>query len=154
MSATSNGPPPKGPRPLEKALGRDDAEWARQHLADDVVGWLTTVAPDGTPQSSVISFLWEGETILFYSQPDTPKLRNIARSPLVSFNLQSDRYGDHLLIIEGTATEDRTIPASDEHPAYRAKYREPLEHWGMGESETARDFSVPIRITPGRVRLA
>lgn len=139
---------------LEAALRRDDAEWAREHLGDDVVGWLTTVAADGTPQSSVISFLWEGETILFYSQPDTPKLRNIARSPLVSFHLQSDPYGDHMLIIEGTAAEDRTIPPSDEHGAYQAKYREPLDHWGMGEAETARDFSVPIRITPRRVRLA
>jgi len=139
---------------LETALERDAAAWAREHLAADVVGWLTTVAPDGTPQSSVISFLWDGNTILFYSQPDTPKLRNIARSSLVSFNLQSDSYGDHMLIIEGTAEEDRTVPPSDEHSAYAAKYREPLEHWGMGEAETARDFSVPLRITPSRVRLA
>jgi PPOX class probable F420-dependent enzyme len=148
------GSPPIEPGPLEAALRRDDAEWAREHLANDVVGWLTTVAADGTPQSSVISFLWEGDTIFFYSQPDTPKLRNIARSPLVSFHLQSDPYGDHLLIIEGTAAEDRAVAPSDEHRAYQVKYREPLEHWGMGEAETARDFSVPIRITPRRVRLA
>jgi PPOX class probable F420-dependent enzyme len=140
--------------PLETALERDAAAWAREHLAADVVGWLTTVAADGTPQSSLVSFLWEGETILVYSQPDTPKLRNIARSPLVSFNLQSDPYGDHMLIIEGTAAEDRAVPPSDEHPAYAAKYREPLEHWDMDEAETARDFSVPLRITPNRVRLA
>ena len=44
---------------------------AEQHLRDDIVGWFTTVAPDGRPQSSVISFLWDGETILFYSKPDT-----------------------------------------------------------------------------------
>jgi PPOX class probable F420-dependent enzyme len=154
VNAKSEGSPPRKLGPLEAALRRDDAEWAREHLARDVVGWLTTVAANGTPQSSVISFLWEGETILFYSQPDTPKLRNIAGSPLVSFHLQSDPYGDHLLVIEATAAEDRTIPPSDEHPAYRAKYREPLEHWGMGEAETARDFSIPIRITPRRVRLA
>jgi PPOX class probable F420-dependent enzyme len=142
------------PGRLEAALERETAGWAREHLADDVVAWLTTVAPDGTPQSSLVSFLWEGETILVYSQPDTPKLRNIARSPLVSFNLQSDPYGDHLLTIEGTAAEDRAVPPSDEHAAYAAKYREPLEHWEMGEAETARDFSVPIRITPRRIRLA
>ena len=142
------------PSLLEAALRRDDAEWAREHLADDVVGWLTTVAADGTPQSSVISFLWEGETILVYSQPDTPKLRNIARSPLVSFNLQSDPYGDHLLVIEGIASEDRAVPRLDEHETYIAKYREPLKHWEMGEEATARDFSVPIRITARRVRLA
>lgn len=141
------------PGRLETALERETADWAREHLADDVIGWLTTVAADGTPQSSVISFLWEGNTILFYSQPDTPKLRNIARSPLVSFSLQSDPYGDHMLIIEGTAAEDRAVPPSDEHGLYAAKYREPLQHWRMGEAETARDFSVPIRITPRRVRL-
>ena len=154
MSAVSDGSPPTKPGLLKAALERDDAGWAREHLAGDVVAWLTTVAADGTPQSSVISFLWEGDTILFYSQPDTPKLRNIASSPRVSFNLQSDPYGDHLLTIEGTAEEDSSVPPSDEHPAYRAKYREPLAHWGMDEAETARDFSVPIRITPRRVRLA
>jgi PPOX class probable F420-dependent enzyme len=153
----SRPPEPETPPerdPLTAALQRDDADWAREHLATDVVGWLTTVAEDGTPQSSVISFLWEGETILFYSQPDTPKLRNIARSPLVSFHLQSDPYGDHLLIVEGTAAVDPTVAPSDEHPAYRTKYREPLEHWGMTEAQTALDFSVPIRITPRRIRLA
>jgi PPOX class probable F420-dependent enzyme len=154
VSAGSEGAPPIKPGPLEAALESDDADWAREHLAGDVVAWLTTIAADGRPQSSVISFLWEGDTILFYSQPNTPKLRNIALSPLVSFNLQSDPYADHLLTIEGTAEEDPSVPPSDEHPTYRAKYREPLEHWGMGEAETARDFSVPIRITPRRVRLA
>jgi PPOX class probable F420-dependent enzyme len=140
--------------PLAAALRGDDTDWAREHLADDIVGWLTTVAADGMPQSSVISFLWEDDTILIYSQPDTPKLRNIAGSPLVSFNLQSDPYGDHLLIIEGIAEEDRTVPPSDQHPAYTAKYAEPHAHWEMDPAQSARDFSVPVRITPRRVRVA
>ena len=33
-----------------------------------------------------------------------------------------------------------------------AKYREPLAHWGMDEATTARDFSLPIRIRPTRMR--
>lgn len=127
--------------------------WARQHLEHDIVGWLTTLKEDGTPQSSVVSFLWDGETIFLYSEPDTPKLRNIARSPLVSFHLQSDPYGDHALIVEGTAEVDRSIERSDVHPVYRAKYAEPLEHWGMDEGDTARAFSVPLRIRPRRIRL-
>ena len=139
--------------PLAVALARDDGAWARDHLEHDVVGWLTTVAPDGRPQTSVISFLREGPTIVFYSQPDTPKLRNIAASPLVSFHLQSDPYGDHVLIVEGRAEVDRAIPPSDVHPAYAAKYRGPLAHWGMDEAGTARAFSVPIRIRPTRVRV-
>ena len=142
------------PGRLETALERETAGWAREHLVADVIGWLTTVTEDGTPQSSVISFLWEGNTILFDSQPDTPKLRNIARSPLVSFHLQSDAYGDHLLIVEGRAEIDPSIPSSDANEAYRTKYREPLAHWAMDEATTAAEFSVPVRIHPTRVRIA
>ena len=139
--------------PLSDALGRADADWARAHLATDVVAWLTTVAPDGRPQSSVISFLHDGATIFFYSKPGTPKVRNLEASPLVAFHLQSDPYGDHALIVEGVAAVDAAIPPSDVHEAYRTKYREPLAHWEMDEATTAREFSVPIRIRPLRVRL-
>ena len=143
---------PEGP--LTEALRRPDAAWAREHLETDVVAWLTTIAQDGRPQSSVISFLHEDESILFYSKPDTPKLRNIEWSPKVSFNLRSDHYGDHYLVIEGTAAVDHTVPPSDRHAAYHAKYLEPHAHWEMDVADVARDFSVPVRITPTRVRLA
>ena len=139
--------------PLTAALARDDAVWAREHLERDVVAWLTTVAPDGRVQSSPISFLRDGADLFFYSQPNTPKLRNIAHSPLVSFHLQSDPYGDHSLIIEGTAAIDATIPPLDVHERYRAKYTEPHAHWRLDFTQTALDFSVPIRIRPTRVRL-
>lgn len=139
--------------PIATALGRDEAGWAREHLERDVVGWLTTVSADGTPKPTIISFLWDGETILFYSKPDTLKLRNIARSPVVSFHLGTDSFGDHALVIEGMAEIDPATPPSDVHPGYRDKYREPLAHWEMDEAETARDYSVPIRIRPRRVRL-
>jgi PPOX class probable F420-dependent enzyme len=148
---TDNDPLTDGP--LTAALARDDAVWAREHLERDVVAWLTTVAPDGRVQSSLISFLHDGADLFFYSQPNTPKLRNIAHSPLVSFHLQSDPYGDHSLIIEGTAVIDATIAPLDAHELYRAKYREPHAHWGLDFTQTARDFSVPIRIQPTRVRL-
>ena len=141
------------PDPLSTALAKDGADWAHEHLAGDIVAWLTTVAPDGRPQSSIISFLLDGATIFFYSKPDTPKLRNLAHSPLVSFHLATDPFGDHALIVEGTAEVDPSIPPSDVHEAYRAKYREPLAHWAMDEAQTAREFSVPIRIQPIRVRV-
>jgi PPOX class probable F420-dependent enzyme len=140
-------------RPLPPALIRDQAVWARKHLERDVVAWLTTVANVCRVQSSLISFLYDGADLLFYSQPNTPKVRNIAHTPLVSFNLQSDPYGDHMLIVEGTAVIDATLPPLDTHELYVAKYREPHEHWGLDLSQSALDFSVPIRIRPTRVRL-
>jgi PPOX class probable F420-dependent enzyme len=137
---------------IRDALMAEKAAWAREHLESDVVGWLVTVAPDGRVQASPISFLWDGGTILFYSKPNTPKLRNIAAHPAVSFNLNSDEYADHMLVIEGTAAVDEATLPSDVHPTYAAKYHAPLAHWEMDEAQTARDFSVPVRITPVRIR--
>ena len=139
---------------LTAALGRENAAWARDHLEHDVVAWLTTVAPDGRVQSSPISFLHDGTDLFFYSQPGTPKIRNIAHSPRVSFHLESDALGDHWLIVEGTAEIDTTIPPMDAHGRYVAKYTEPHAHWGLDFTQTALDFSLPIRIRPTRVRLA
>jgi PPOX class probable F420-dependent enzyme len=133
-------------------LASNAGAWARRHLERDVVGWLTTAARDGRLQASVISFLWDGETILVYSKPNTPKVRNIGGDPRVSFNLNCDRYGDHGCSIEGIAEIDPTIPPLDVHAAYRAKYRAPLAHWEMDEAETSADFSVPMRVRPLRIR--
>jgi len=71
----------------------------------------------------------------------------------VSFHLASDLFGDHSLIIVGTAEIDPTIPSLDANEPYIAKYREPHEHWGLDFTETSRAFSVPIRIQPSRVRI-
>ena len=52
--------------------------------------------PDGTPQSSPISFLWDGATIFFYSQPghaQAPQPRPVA-ARLVPRSA-SDDYADH-----------------------------------------------------------
>jgi PPOX class probable F420-dependent enzyme len=109
-------------RPLARLDPADpDGAWAREHLASDIVGWLTTVAPDGTPQSSVVSFRWDGAEIVVYSRPETPKVRNIAANPRVAFNLQSDVYGDHMVSIEGRAVPDPSLPTFDRDGAYMAK---------------------------------
>jgi PPOX class probable F420-dependent enzyme len=141
------------PEAVRGALVGADAAPARERLSRDVVGWLTTVAADGRPQTSLVSFLWDGDGILFYGRPDTPKVRNIAANGAVSFHLNCDPYGDHVVIVEGRAQVVPLEKRSDVHPAYAAKYAEPHAHWGMDERETADDFSLPIRIHPERVRL-
>ena len=53
-----------------------------RRLRDELIGWLVTVSPRGRPQPSAIWFLWDGaSSLLIYSQPDAPKLRNIAANP-------------------------------------------------------------------------
>ena len=134
-------------------LTSERGAWAAKHLETDLVGWLTTVAPDGRVQSSAVAFFWDGATILLYSQPDTPKLRNIAANPRVSFALNTDVYGDHVLILEGTAAVDGTTPAWDANEAFSAKFRDAVVHWGGTDDQAlVRSFSVAVRITPTRIR--
>ena len=137
---------------IRQALEAESAAWARRHLVEDAVGWLTTVAADGRVQSSPVSFLWDGETVLVYSKPDALKIRNIVANPQVSFGLNTDKYGGHILVLEGTAEVDAAAPPWSSNPAMIAKFREPLRHWELDEAETSRDFSVAIRIRPTRIR--
>jgi PPOX class probable F420-dependent enzyme len=122
-------------------------------METEIVAWLTTVTPAGMPQSSVICFLWDGETILTFSEPDKPKMRNIAANPKVSFHLNCDPYGMHMVSIEGIAAIDDAVPPSDEHDAWMDKHRDPYRHWGMDPVETASTWNAALRITPTRIRV-
>ena len=64
-----------------------------RRLESEHVAWLTTVRADGQPQPSPVWFLWDGDSILIYSRPNQPKLRNIAGNPKVSLSFNSDGDG-------------------------------------------------------------
>ena len=126
---------------------------ALRHLETDIVGWLTTMAPDGTPQSSVICYLWDGATILTYSEAAAPKMANLAENARVSFHLNSDSHGLHMVTIEGTAALEPTAPPSDQDEGWMSKHLEPYGVWGMDPHETAANWTAAIRITPTRIRV-
>ena len=123
-----------------------------RRLRDETIGWLTTVGADGTPQPSPIWFLWEGETALIYSQPDTPKVRNIERNPRVALNLDGDGRGGDIVVLTGEARVDRAAPAARDYPEYLEKYRQALVRIGMTPAQFAASYSVPIRMTPAKLR--
>lgn len=120
-------------------------------LASDRIGWLTTVAPDGTPQVSPIWFLWDGDKILVYSL-DSPRARNIAEHPRVSLNLDGNGLGGDIVIVEGSARIDPETPNAAENSAYLAKYLPVMDDYGWTPEWFAGRYSVPIRITPTRFR--
>ena len=72
-----------------------------RRLRTELVPWLTTVRADGMPQPTPVWFLWEGETILMYSQPLTQKLRNIASNPNASLHFDGNGYGGNIGIAFG-----------------------------------------------------
>lgn len=123
-----------------------------RRLADDTIGWLTTVGADGTPQPSPIWFLWDGETVLIYSRPNTPKLRHIAANPRVSLNLDGNGRGGDIIILTGDAQVDETAPSSEALPTYQAKYAKGIRQLGMTPTSFAQAYSVAIRFRPTKLR--
>ena len=117
------------------------------------IAWLTTVAAEGMPQSSPVWFHWDGETILLYSRPNTPKVRNIEAQPQVAFHLEGDGLGGHIVTIEGTARIDPDAPAADAVPRYVEKYGDWFSKIDMDAATMAAAFSVAIRIRPLRARV-
>jgi len=63
-------------------------------------------------------FWWDGETLLIYSQPDKPKLRNIEANRHVAVALRTDSVGSELTVISGDAAVDPSVPRADAHPEY------------------------------------
>lgn len=123
-----------------------------KRLEHDDLLWLTTVTRDSIPQPSLIWFYWDGETVLIYSQPNAPKLRNIAVHPVVSLNFQANDEGEDVIILTGEAAIDPTAPPSNLHPEYRQKYARGTVQIGMTPESLAAEFSVAIRVTPTKVR--
>jgi PPOX class probable F420-dependent enzyme len=121
-------------------------------LRDELVAWLVTVAPDGTPVPTPVWFWWDGETLLVYSQPDKPKLRNIAANPSVAVALRTDELGDDLVVITGKAAVDEAAPAAFELPQYIEKYASEIARLGSNPEQFSAGYSVPIRIRSTRLR--
>lgn len=127
-------------------------EKARQQLARDLVCWLTTVRPDGQPQSSLVWFWSEDGTAWIRSQPGTPKVRNVDASPRVGIHLNSDSTGGTLVALEGRATVVAELP-DDVRVAYLGKYgRQIRADLHTTYDGFLADYSVTIRVQATRVR--
>jgi PPOX class probable F420-dependent enzyme len=127
-------------------------ERASRRLREERLAWLTTVSPKGTPQPVLVWFLWDGDaSILLYSRPEKPKLRNIAESPRVSLHLDGNgRGGDAVVCLGEAAVSDD--PPAHEIAEYVDKYDELIERNRWTPESFAADYSVPIRIAISRIR--
>ena len=123
---------------------------ADRRLREEEVAWLTTVRSDGQPQSVPIWFLWDGETFLIYSRQGRQKLKNITRNPRVGLNLNPDAHGGAVVRTEGTTEIAQVFPPATEGGEYVEKYQTAIARIGYDPDGFARDYPVPIRVTPER----
>lgn len=124
-----------------------------RRLEIELIAWLTTVTPDGRPQSSAIWFLWQAGEMLMYSRAGAPRARNVAANPHVSVHLNSDAEGDDIVTFEALARLDPDAPPASAVPAYLAKYSHLIEKYGWTTDQFMADYPTPIRIRPTRLRL-
>lgn len=85
-------------------------EDALKHLAEDVDAWVSTSSVDGTPYLMPLSFLWDGETLLFSTAASNPTSLNLQATGLAHIALGHTR--DVVLL---TATAE-TLHAEDLAP--------------------------------------
>ncbi len=123
-----------------------------ERLRKEMVIWLTTVRPDGMPMPTPVWFLWEGDTFLIFSQPDTFKLRNLAANSKAALNLNSDEWGDKVAVFTGTVTVEKGAPLATENSAYLEKYREGIKDIGMTPESMAKEYSVALRFHIQHIR--
>lgn len=123
-----------------------------QQLQDEMVIWLTTTSADGTPQPNPVWFIADDEDLIIYSNRTAARNRNIERNNRVSLHFNSDPHANHMTVIIGTAVIDPTIAPANESAAYMAKYAQLIPGLDMTPESYAETFSVPLRITPVRVR--
>ena len=133
--------------------GDPDHAAAEERLRSDLIAWLTTVRPDGQPQSSPVWFLWEHGTFLIYSRPGKPKLGNIAANPRVSVHLRGTDMGGEVATFDAAAEILQDGPPADQVPAYVEKYRGEMRENGWSPARFAELYSQPLRVTPTAARI-
>ena len=132
--------------------GSESDAHALERLATDMIGWLTTVTPDGQPQTFPIWFLWEDGEALIFSDKRAKRNINIAANPRVTLHLNDNGKGGDIVVLEGEARVDDQTPPVPEHAAYLAKYGDWIAQFLTSADEMASIYNVPIRIRPTRGR--
>lgn len=126
---------------------------ALERLETELMGWLTTVNPDGQPQSSPIWYVWRDGQVVIYSHIRALRNANIGANPRVSFNLNTDLGGDDVVTMEGEARIELGLPPCSEDTGFQARYRAKIDEYGWTTEWHAATYPVVIVIRPTRWRL-
>ncbi|HWR13745.1 MAG TPA: pyridoxamine 5'-phosphate oxidase family protein [Terriglobales bacterium] len=93
-------------------------EWAAERLERSRNYWVCTTRTDGRPHAAPVWGLWLDQAVIFSTDPNSLKARNIDAQPSITVHLES---GDEAVIVEGTAERIQLNQEIDD--AYHAKYK-------------------------------
>ena len=123
-----------------------------ERLRREEIVWLDSVRPDGRPHNVPVWFLWDGESLLIYTEPGAQKVKNIRANPRVALNLNSDPHGGEVVRMDATAEILADPPPVSTLDSYVEKYRRGIQGLGMTPETMAQQYSAAIRVTPTKVQ--
>ena len=104
---------------------------------------LATVRPDGSPQSSVMWFAWDGSRIRLTHTSTRQKFANLAREPRVALSIADPDDPYRFLEVRGTVEKIEGDPGAEFYRSLQRRY-------GMEYPITDADVRVGITISPDR----
>ena len=128
--------------------------FAKRKIQKGYFIWLTTVDSSGTPQPKPVWFIWEKNSFLIYSQAQAFKVKHIRKNPQVAlhFNTLDELGEERIIVLSGKAKIDKRSLPANKNSAYLKKYRTGIRGLSMTPEEFANEYSVPIRISPAKLR--
>ena len=136
---------------MQDPLTENERRFVSRMAVEQVI-WLTTVSANGTPQPRLVWFIWDGDAVIVYSQPEAWKVRHVRHNPHVALHFNSDPEGSDFQVMIGEAVIDEEAPPVIDEPRYLAKYREGIFGIDMTEQSYSDTFRTAIRIRPKYVR--
>lgn len=121
-------------------------------LDNDLIGLITAVNASGQPQTAPVWFVRDGDDLIVYNKPQTPRLASIEANPRVAFCVRGDRRGRGGITIEGTATREDDLPPAKDFPGYVDKYAREIERLGWTPESFSTDYTTGLRLVVTRVR--
>ena len=86
-------------------------------LERPLFGHLATVAPDGSPHSSVMWFAWDGDVLRFTHTSTRQKFRNLQHEPCVALSIHDPENPYRSLEVRGVV--ESTVPDDDVASFYK-----------------------------------
>lgn len=123
-------------------------------LVRPICGVLTTVGPDGQPQSSLVWVCFDGQTLTINTTEERQKTRNLRTDPRLSLLVVDPEDTSRFIQIRGEAEREPT-DATAHLDALTRKYTRHPRFYGFifPVEQASRETRVVWRIHPQRVTL-
>ena len=123
-------------------------------LRQTMIGFLSTLNQDGSPNTMPLWYEWDGERILMFSGAEAPKIRRLRRDPRAALCI-AEGIGvmEAWVSVEGTAEVIDDLQRTRDFACRLAeRYYEPDRAKQAIESWSKADGMVLLDLTPTRIR--